>query len=88
MGLGGGGGERRGEERRDYPDLFQLTLPQTATKQLKREQPDEPIMSDKPDFAEIETFDKTKLKKTETREKNPLPTKETIEQEKQSESTA
>ncbi|POI27545.1 hypothetical protein CIB84_008707 [Bambusicola thoracicus] len=33
-------------------------------------------MSDKPDFAEIETFDKTKLKKTETREKNPLPTKE------------
>lgn len=35
-----------------------------------------PIMSDKPDFAEIETFDKTKLKKTETREKNPLPTKE------------
>ncbi|XP_062443414.1 thymosin beta-12-like isoform X1 [Rhea pennata] len=47
-----------------------------------------PIMSDKPDFAEIETFDKTKLKKTETREKNPLPTKETIEQEKQSESTS
>ncbi|XP_032861826.1 uncharacterized protein LOC104366358 isoform X1 [Tyto alba] len=46
------------------------------------------IMSDKPDFAEIETFDRTKLKKTETREKNPLPTKETIEQEKQSESTA
>uniref|UniRef100_A0A8B9V5D3 Thymosin beta n=1 Tax=Anas zonorhyncha TaxID=75864 RepID=A0A8B9V5D3_9AVES len=42
-----------------------LTLPQTG-----------PIMSDKPDFAEIETFDKTKLKKTETREKNPLPTKE------------
>lgn len=30
----------RGEERRDYPDLFQLTLPQTATKQLRREQPD------------------------------------------------
>ncbi|XP_025063645.1 thymosin beta-11-like isoform X1 [Alligator sinensis] len=47
-----------------------------------------PIMSDKPNFAEIETFDKTKLKKTETREKNPLPTKETIEQEKQSESTS
>ncbi|XP_008103076.1 thymosin beta-12 isoform X1 [Anolis carolinensis] len=45
------------------------------------------IMSDKPDFAEIETFDKTKLKKTETREKNPLPTKETIEQEKQSKIT-
>ncbi|KAK9406525.1 thymosin beta-12 [Crotalus adamanteus] len=45
------------------------------------------IMSDKPDFAEIETFDKTKLKKTETREKNPLPTKETIEQEKQNKNT-
>uniref|UniRef100_A0A670IVS9 Thymosin beta n=1 Tax=Podarcis muralis TaxID=64176 RepID=A0A670IVS9_PODMU len=28
-------------------------------------------------------FDKSKLKKTETQEKNPLPSKETIEQEKQ-----
>ncbi|MGH0116384.1 UNVERIFIED_CONTAM: hypothetical protein FKN15_035688 [Acipenser sinensis] len=34
-------------------------------------------MSDKPDLAEIEGFDKAKLKKTETKEKNPLPTKET-----------
>lgn len=40
-------------------------------------------MSDKPDLAEVEKFDKSKLKKTETQEKNPLPTKETIEQEKQ-----
>ncbi|XP_008398737.1 thymosin beta-4 [Poecilia reticulata] len=40
------------------------------------------IMSDKPDVAEVTTFDKTKLKKTETQEKNTLPTKETIEQEK------
>uniref|UniRef100_A0A3Q4IH55 Thymosin beta n=3 Tax=Pseudocrenilabrinae TaxID=318546 RepID=A0A3Q4IH55_NEOBR len=39
-------------------------------------------MSDKPDLAEVEKFDKSKLKKTETQEKNPLPTKE-IEQEKQ-----
>uniref|UniRef100_A0A8C0KD69 Thymosin beta-4 n=1 Tax=Canis lupus dingo TaxID=286419 RepID=A0A8C0KD69_CANLU len=39
-------------------------------------------MSDKPDMAEIEKFDKSKLKKTETQEKNPLPSKETIEQEK------
>ena len=39
--------------------------------------------SDKPDMAEIEKFDKSKLKKTETQEKNPLPSKETIEQEKQ-----
>eukprot|EP00069_Balaena_mysticetus_P006406 bmy_18621T0 len=40
-------------------------------------------MSHKPDMAEIEKFDKSKLKKTETREKNPLPSQETIEQEKQ-----
>ncbi|KAG2455319.1 TYB4 protein, partial [Polypterus senegalus] len=33
-------------------------------------------MSDKPDLAEIESFDKSKLKKTETKERNPLPTKE------------
>ena len=33
-------------------------------------------MSDKPDIAEVSTFDKTKLKKTETQEKNTLPTKE------------
>merc|ERR1712212_57736 len=39
-------------------------------------------MSDKPDVSEVESFDKTKLKKTETQEKNPLPSKETIEQEK------
>ncbi|XP_067298877.1 thymosin beta-b [Pseudorasbora parva] len=42
-------------------------------------------MADKPDIAEISQFDKTKLKKTETQEKNTLPTKETIEQEKQCE---
>jgi hypothetical protein len=28
------------------------------------------------DLAEVESFDKSKLKKTETKEKNPLPTKE------------
>jgi len=27
-------------------------------------------------MAEVESFDKNKLKKTETKEKNPLPTKE------------
>ncbi|XP_046699490.1 thymosin beta-b [Silurus meridionalis] len=41
------------------------------------------MMADKPDISEISHFDKSKLKKTETQEKNPLPTKETIEQEKQ-----
>ena len=40
-------------------------------------------MSDQPDMAEIEKVDKSKLKKMETQEKNPLPSKETIEQEKQ-----
>ncbi|XP_022067708.2 thymosin beta-4 [Acanthochromis polyacanthus] len=39
-------------------------------------------MSDKPDVSEVTSFDKSKLKKTETQEKNPLPSKETIEQEK------
>ncbi|XP_057641450.1 thymosin beta-10-like [Chionomys nivalis] len=42
-------------------------------------------MTDKPDMGEIASFDKAKLKKTETQEKNTLPTKETIEQEKRSE---
>ncbi|XP_034879744.1 thymosin beta-4-like [Mirounga leonina] len=35
-------------------------------------------MSDKPYMAEIEKFGKSKLK-TETQEKSPLPSKETIE---------
>uniref|UniRef100_W5UMI4 Thymosin beta n=1 Tax=Ictalurus punctatus TaxID=7998 RepID=W5UMI4_ICTPU len=42
-------------------------------------------MSDKPNLDEVTNFDKSKLKKTETQEKNPLPSKETIEQEKQAE---
>ena len=33
-------------------------------------------MSDKPDISEVTKFDKSKLKKTETSEKNTLPTKE------------
>lgn len=33
-------------------------------------------MSDKNVITEVKTFDKTKLKKTETQEKNTLPTKE------------
>uniref|UniRef100_A0A3B3Q8I9 Thymosin beta n=1 Tax=Paramormyrops kingsleyae TaxID=1676925 RepID=A0A3B3Q8I9_9TELE len=43
-------------------------------------------MSDKPNLEEVTSFDKSKLKKTETQEKNPLPSKE-IEQEKQAESS-
>lgn len=35
-------------------------------------------MSDKPDVSEVETFDKSKLKKTETQEKNTLPNKESM----------
>ncbi|XP_074178805.1 thymosin beta-4-like [Rhinolophus sinicus] len=38
-------------------------------------------MSDKPDMAETEKFDQSQLK-TETRKKNPLPSKGTAEQEK------
>lgn len=35
-------------------------------------------MSDKPDVKEVESFDKSKLKKVETQEKNPLPTQESM----------
>ncbi|XP_038938810.1 thymosin beta-4-like [Rattus norvegicus] len=45
-------------------------------------------MSDKPDMAEMEKFDKSKLKKTEMQEKNPRPSKETIEQENRNEASA
>ncbi|XP_055488687.1 thymosin beta-10 [Leucoraja erinacea] len=44
-------------------------------------------MADKPDFSEVASFDKTKLKKTDTQVKNTLPTKETIDQEKKGESS-
>ncbi|CAM5140195.1 unnamed protein product [Eretmochelys imbricata] len=33
-------------------------------------------MCDKPDLSEVEKFDKKKLKKTNTEEKNTLPSKE------------
>jgi len=39
-------------------------------------------MADKPDLSEVEKFNKTQLKKTETKEKNPLPTKEELEKAK------
>ncbi len=35
-------------------------------------------MADKPDLEEVSAFDKTKLKKTVTQEKNTLPTKESM----------
>ncbi|XP_045417940.1 thymosin beta-4-like [Lemur catta] len=44
-------------------------------------------MSDKPDMAETQKFDKLKLKKTETQEKTPRPSKETIEQEKRADAS-
>ncbi|XP_034072870.1 thymosin beta-10-like [Gymnodraco acuticeps] len=43
-------------------------------------------MADKPDISEVEKFDKAKLKKTETQEKNVLPTQDIIEQEKKDKS--
>ena len=39
-------------------------------------------MSDQPDVAEVATFDITKLKKTETKVKQVLPSKEDVEQAK------
>jgi len=39
-------------------------------------------MADKPDLSEVEKFNKTSLKKTETKEKNPLPSKEQLAEEK------
>lgn len=73
----------RGEKRNSEPGEtrlggFALTLPPGFVSAASFA-----TMSDKPDMAEIEKFDKSKLKKTETQEKNPLPSKETIEQEKQ-----
>jgi hypothetical protein len=35
-----------------------------------------------PDLNEVTKFDASKLKKTETKEKNPLPSKEDIQNEK------
>ncbi|MEE6509474.1 hypothetical protein FKM82_026310 [Ascaphus truei] len=40
-------------------------------------------MSDKPSMSEVEDFDHRKLRKTNTEEKNTLPSKETIQQEKE-----
>ncbi|XP_042555720.1 thymosin beta-15A-like [Dipodomys spectabilis] len=40
-------------------------------------------MSGKPDMSEVEKFDQSKLKKTNTEEKKTLPSKETIQQEKE-----
>ncbi|XP_073083792.1 thymosin beta-15A [Manis javanica] len=40
-------------------------------------------MSDKPDLFKVQKFDRSKLKKTNTKEKNTLPSKETIQQEKE-----
>ena len=34
------------------------------------------------DVSQVASFDRSTLKKTETNERNPLPTKETIEEEK------
>nr|XP_017527073.1 uncharacterized protein LOC108404138 isoform X1 [Manis javanica] len=35
-------------------------------------------MSDKPDLFKVQKFDRSKLKKTNTKEKNTLPSKETL----------
>ncbi|KAF1371840.1 hypothetical protein PFLUV_G00273540 [Perca fluviatilis] len=65
---------------KDAPLLLRRTDQRPSSHQPTHRLP--ATMSDKPDISEVTNFDKTKLKKTETQEKNPLPTKETIEQEK------
>ncbi|KAM8733571.1 uncharacterized protein tmsb2 [Acanthopagrus schlegelii] len=65
-----------------YPSLFSPLVDFSPTAAWNTAK-----MSDKPDMTEIARFDKTKLKKTETKEKNPLPTKETIEQERKGDAT-
>ncbi|XP_042540206.1 thymosin beta-15A-like [Dipodomys spectabilis] len=45
-------------------------------------------MSDRPDMSKVEKFDRSKLKKTNTEEKNTLPSKETIQQEKECDQTS
>ncbi|XP_042525931.1 thymosin beta-15A-like [Dipodomys spectabilis] len=45
-------------------------------------------MSDRPDMSEVEKFDRSKLKKTNTEEKNTLPSKETIQQKKECDQTS
>uniref|UniRef100_A0A8C9AHX3 Uncharacterized protein n=1 Tax=Prolemur simus TaxID=1328070 RepID=A0A8C9AHX3_PROSS len=40
------------------------------------------MMSDEPDLSEMEKFDRSKPKKTNTEEKDTLPSKETTQQEK------
>ncbi|KAM7110524.1 thymosin beta-15C-like [Molossus nigricans] len=40
-------------------------------------------MSDKPDLFEVKKFDRSKLKTSNTEEKNTLPSKETIQPEKE-----
>ncbi|XP_030266111.1 thymosin beta-4 isoform X1 [Sparus aurata] len=65
--------------RKDAPLLLHRTDQRPSSRQNTLRSA---TMSDKPDISEVTSFDKTKLKKTETQEKNPLPTKETIEQEK------
>uniref|UniRef100_A0A8D0JBT0 Uncharacterized protein n=1 Tax=Sus scrofa TaxID=9823 RepID=A0A8D0JBT0_PIG len=54
-----------------------------TTRPQRTAAPGEATMSDQPNKAEIEKFNRSKLKKTERQEKNPLPSKETIEPEKQ-----
>ncbi|EFB22395.1 hypothetical protein PANDA_000271, partial [Ailuropoda melanoleuca] len=44
-------------------------------------------MSDNPYMAEIKKLGKLILRKTETQEKNPLPSKETTGQEKQADAS-
>lgn len=66
---------RQGPQRRADPSPLSSSLaPRPACSAT---------VSAKPDVAEIERFEESKWKKTGTQEKNPLPSKEATEPEKQ-----
>lgn len=44
-------------------------------------------MSDRPDMSMISRFERASMKKVETKEKNTLPTKDVIDEEKKSQSS-
>ncbi|TSN95718.1 Maternal embryonic leucine zipper kinase [Bagarius yarrelli] len=79
-------GEKKRSLGRDYHPLClkchkckrQLTAGQHAEFSVFVESSVLCTMADKPDISEISHFDKSRLKKTVTEEKNPLPTKEKI----------
>ncbi|XP_053445313.1 thymosin beta-4-like [Nycticebus coucang] len=79
-------GTEDGRVKKDKSNVIKNSLPSLGENTLRALAPrsaSSVTTSDKPDMAEIKKFDQWKLKKAETQEKNPLPSKETFKQEKQ-----